>query len=388
MNLCPKVFCCGCFSALWLLPVQGADDAGDKPPPPEPVSITKDDDVKKVAAAEKPQVVDEVTVKGVTLKGQILQFGDDGISLRTQYGSGDILIKYEDVESIVAFGTYRFVERNGRDTHGRIVNFSKTSLTIETLEGKVVVIQRDNISRVVRDNTEAKTIIGRLKNRFPFTNVKVDFSWNIENGSVKKTMIEFGINIERRKAPTRLVLDASASYEDDENTETGTEVISKDEYHASFVGEYDIGKKWYAFLFPMADHDAPRGIDLRFYPATGIGYRFAESKRWRIQVQVGIAYVYEEFTDYEKNKYWAGHIGTEWGYTFKNGNTIVGKLYYYPGLSDPNKNWLFRGDLEFNAKITEFLSFKLGFTDTLDNNPSPTVGDNKFTTSMGLSLIY
>jgi hypothetical protein len=44
--------------------------------------------------------------------------------------------------------------------------------------------------------------------------------------------------------------------------------------------------------------------------------------------------------------------------------------------------------MAFSAKITEALSLNLRLTDTLDNTPSPDVGDNKFTTTLSLLFTF
>lgn len=334
-----------------------------------------------------PMIEDEVVVKGDTIRGEVLKFDESGISIRTKYGSGDININYKDIESLKTYRSYLIAERNGKNTHGRIVSVSGKQLIVMTKDGDLVTIDPADISRVVLDYAQTHSFYSWLRDRYPFTTARLDLNWYSESGSLNKVTFEFGLNIERRKTPTRFVFDIHGTYETEQTADVPKHT-TKDEFRTYLIGEYDLNDKWYLFLFPSADRDAPRGIDLRFYPATGIGYRLLETAQWRLQVQTGLAYVYEMFVDYPDNKYVAGHLGVEGGYTFKNGNTLTGKIYMYPGLSQVGKNWLFRAELLYVAKITDFLALNMRISETLDNNPAPDVGDNKLTTSIGLSLTY
>jgi hypothetical protein len=60
------------------------------------------------------------------------------------------------------------------------------------------------------------------------------------------------------------------------------------------------------------------------------------------------------------------------------------KILYMPGLDDAGRNWLFRSVGEFTIPIYAPLAFRFRVTDENDNNPDPSVGDNKFTMSFGL----
>ncbi len=51
-------------------------------------------------AAEAEPPPDEVTVRGSTLTGWILELETDGIQLRTVYGKGEISVRYEEIEHI------------------------------------------------------------------------------------------------------------------------------------------------------------------------------------------------------------------------------------------------------------------------------------------------
>ena len=61
---------------------------------------------------------------------------------------------------------------------------------------------------------------------------------------------------------------------------------------------------------------------------------------------------------------------------------------YLPGLQKPDENWLFRWDLWLTVPVWDPLALKLVMRDVFDNNPAPNVGNNKFVTTMGMTLEF
>jgi hypothetical protein len=379
---------------------ESAGPATDAAIDPAPAAATESATTESTApAASEPApppapAYDEIVVKGATLKGHVVSFGDKSITFETIYGKGNIEIAYEDIEQFRTQNSFRFIERDGNSFKGKVAQLSSRDLVVAKKTGEVKLIKPGEIERVIPDVETTHSFTNRMHNTFPFTTVKLDFGWNLEDGAVKKIEFSGGLNVERRKTPTRYVFDLRAAYEYDQDPSkldaNGEPIdnVSKDEYRASLIGEYDLAGQKYVFAFPIAERDAPRNVLVRAYPSAGMGYRLAETGKLRFQIQTGLAYVYEEFIDYPDNEYVALHFGFEGGYDFNESYGVTWKTYYYPGLEDYTKNWLFRTELLFDAKMTEALSMNLRFTDTLDNTPAPDVGDNKFTTTLSLLFTF
>ena len=352
-------------------------------PAPAPAPVAEE---KKPAPA--PPAYDEIVVKGTTLQGHVLDFSEKSITFETIYGTGKIEIAYTDIEQFKTQNSFRFIQRDGESVRGRVAQLSTRDLVVAEHSGEVKLMKPADLERVIPEVGTSSSFTDKMHNIFPFTKVKFDFGWNLESGAVNTVEISGGLNVERRKTPTRLVLDVRAAYEYDEATETAPSKVSKDEYRASLIYEYDLTGPRYAFAFPIAERDATRNIVVRAYPSAGVGYRLAETGKLRFQVQAGLAYVYEDFIDYPDNEYAALHVGFEGGYQFTQNYGVTWKTYYYPGLEDYTLNWLFRTEMIFDARLTKAFSLNLRLTDTLDNTPAPDVGDNKFTTTLSLLFTF
>jgi len=338
-------------------------------------------------AVAKPD--DEITVKDTTLKGRVLGLEKNGIRFRTIYGKGTITIAYTDVQHIQAHGEYHIFYGEQQEVEGRILGVEDDRLLVgddpATAEQVASATIRKGVSKVEH---EEESWIERLRNRYPHWRANLDLGFLLEDGGgVDKRRIDWGFNIERRKKPTRFVVRWFQAFEREQKVGESAETTT-DEFHGFLYGEYDLSKRFFLFALPAVDRDVPRGIDIRAYPGAGVGYRFVETKQALLQAAVGGAYVYEDFTDFGDNTYASGLVGLEGRYEFESGISVYGRMFYYPGLSDPSEEWLLRTELALTVPLIDPIAMKLRIANVNDSNPSPDVGNNKITTTLGLSLIF
>ena len=341
--------------------------------------------LRQAFAQENP--TDRITIKGNELTGKILRLDSSGIRFETIYGKGTIVASYSDIEQITSLMVFRFIKENGAEIRGSIYGKTDQHLLVGITKELVQKVAIDEIRSGVPEFEFDRSFLARLRYRYPYWRGSVDLFYNYEKGAVDKRKIELGINANRRQRPTRFLF--NFRYAEEIETASGIpEITTKDEYTVSLLAEYDISRDFFLYALPAAERDIPRGIDRRIYPAAGLGYRFIETATSLLQAQVGIAYVDEEFTNFDDDAYLGAHLGVEARYTFKNDIVLNGRMYYYPSIEDLIDDWLFRGDLELTVPLYEFVAMKIRLTNVNDNNPSPNVGENKFTALIGLSLTF
>lgn len=64
---------------------------------------------------------DEVTVRGTTLKGRVLDLEASGIHFKTIYGEGNILIRYEETENVQTPGEFHIYHSDGQKIQERLL---------------------------------------------------------------------------------------------------------------------------------------------------------------------------------------------------------------------------------------------------------------------------
>jgi hypothetical protein len=332
--------------------------------------------------AENPYT-DRLLVKGRILNVRIIRFDADGITYRSEFGKGEITTAYADLKGVASRSAFRIVYGDGKEAVGRLLGFEEGRLLIGDSPTTVIHVPVEGIQVCVQASDYYGSLWTRLKTDYRHWDAQLSLGINYEQGAVEKRKIEFGLSTTRRRRPTRFVFDFRYAYEI-QKTVDSPEDTTKDEFDTFVLGEYDFYRKCYVFIRPAAERDIPRLIELRTYPAAGVGYRLIDKERRRLLFPVGIGYVHEKFVDFGDNYYTSAYLGLEGLYEFSNGLVLSGKILYMPDLSDPAENWLFRWLINFSVPIVEPLALRLQIREENDNNPDPAVGDNKFTTSLAL----
>ena len=332
-------------------------------------------------------VPDTVTVQGQLLKGWIRLLDSEGLTFDTVYGKGNIKIDYQDIEQISSQRPFRIYYGEDSVVQGRIMGYEKGLLLIGTVREAAVSVPTTSIVTGLALQEYETSWLSRVRTDFRHWNASLALGWRYERTTIDKNKLAFGLELKRRKSPTRLVFDFRYAYEI-QRSSGGVEATTKDELTSYLLGEYDVRDRWFLFARPAIEKDLPRLIEKRLFPAAGIGYRFYEDKNYLLQLPFGLGYVDEEFKGFGENTYTAGYIGFEGLYTFKNGVAISGNLLYMLGFSDPENEKLSRFDFDLKLPIVDPVALLFRFTNVNDNNPAQKVGDNKFTSFMALSLDF
>ena len=340
------------------------------------------------AAGAESEPADVVTVYDTTLRGRVVRVGPDGIEFTTIYGKGNLSISYDAIERVVTQGSYRILYGDkDEEARGRLLGIEDAHLLVGEDRNSAERIPVKDIVSGVSAQAYDESFMIRLRTNYRHWSGSLDLGLNFERGAVDKTKIAVGLDVERRKKPTRFALSFRYAFETEQKRE-GPEATTKDELSALLLGEYDLWGHWYLFGLPAVEFDIPRRIKIRTYPSAGIGYRLIDTKTGLFQIQGGFGYVYEDFQIFGTNSYASGAIGAGGRYRFGHGIVLDGRFLYYPGIPNPRDDWLFRTEANLTIPLVDPLALRFRITNVNDNNPSPDVGDNKFTTTLGLAVRF
>ncbi len=332
-------------------------------------------------------VADTITVGGTTLEGEVLAIDESSVRFATVYGKGAIEIELKDIQAITTDKNYLIVFGDDERVHGRILGVEQQHLVLGDDPESAALIPIDSVITGVSVARYDSSLLARLRQEFHYWKANFDVAVKFEDGVVEQRTVSLGANVERRKKPTRFVADFRYSFEDHGTNEVAR-TTTRDEANGFFHGELDWSEKAFIYGFGAAERDALRSIDLRAYPHAGIGYRFIDAKDALVHITGGLGYVYEDFSVLPTNRYVAAALGLEIFYAFDNGIEFRTRGVYLPSLSDWNKDWLFRSTAELSLPLVDPISLKIRLTEVYDNNPAPNIGNNKFTTSVGISFRY
>mgnify|MGYP000297567699 CR=1 FL=1 len=337
------------------------------------------------------QLVDTIVVKGSVLQGKIAQLTSEYISFSLIYGEGSIRINYRDVESLMTEHEYH-IYFDGKETQGYITGI-KDHAFLMIQHGEIEeLITISKIDRFVISEREDTSFENKLRNTFPYWSGNMDLGIEYESGTNIKNKLKIGGHTERKYTVHKTLFDITYSYEATETIDT-PEVLNKHELYTFLEHDYFLKESHLLFAEIGYDFDVPRGVDNRIYPSFGYGYRLqADKKRW-VQFKLGGGYVYETFIDYPSNEYAAGFLGLDAEYEVRdllllNRILFGANFFYMPAFRDISNNWLLRYSVTAEIPVSKALSLKMVARQVSDDNPSPEVGDNKFTFDLYLSLRF
>ena len=332
---------------------------------------------------------DVVTVQGQTLTGWIVRLGPKEIEFTTIYGAGKLSIQYKDIEKVISQRKYVIFYGDDQLARGRLLGIEDGELLVGIEESSAQRVPVKHIVTGVSEESYEKSRWTRLRTNYRYWRGSFDLGYTFETGAVDKHKIETGLNLRRRKRPTRFVFDFRYAYEIQKKKDN-PEQTTKDELVTFLFGAYDFEGPLFVFARPAFEFDKPRNIEHRWYPAAGIGYRIVkeEKKETSLQIPLGIGYVDEDFGGIGTNSFVSLYLGLSGSYDFGQGIILAGAVLYMPKIPGPTENWLFRTELDFTVPIFDPIAVKLRLTNTNDNNPTPEVGNNKFTAALLVSLVF
>ncbi len=356
---------------------------------------------EKAAPADEPHaLVDTIVVKGSVLQGNIDELTADSITFKLIYGEGSIRINYADVDALVTEHEYH-IYFDGKETMGHITGIKDHAFLLIKHGEVEELVTISKIDRFIVSEEEDDSLENRWRNTVPYLRGNLDFGIEFESGTYEKHKFNIAGHVERKRTVNRTIFDIVYAFE---RRATIDEPMSlyKDELYSYLEQDYAFSKHDTMFGAIGYDFDVPRGVDNRIYPAIGYGYLLREGKRRWVQFKVGGGYVYETFIDDPTfniaqddltNSYLSGFFGVNAEYEVREIPLVDrmyfgGNFFYMPGFKDIKHNWLLRYSLSAAIPLSKSLSLKTVMRQISDNNPSPSVGNNKLTVDFYFSLLF
>jgi len=333
-------------------------------------------------------LVDEIAVNGVLLPGRVLRLSAGGLVVETNYGEGTIEIPYASIDALETVRSYRVLYGIKEKVHGRLLGIEDGHLLVGATRLSATRVPVDSIQRGVSDEEYETRNLTRIRTDLRYWSAAFDLGMNLESGAIEKRKVNFGLDVDRARAPWLFSLDARYAFESQQRVDETEPQTTKDEFWGALRLQYDFWKRASVFGAFPGEFDTPRGVEIRIYPNAGLGYMVWESDRILLELQGGFGYVFEEFRDFGSNDYASALIGFRSEFRLPRNAVIEWWLYYLPGLVDSGSNWLFRSEFDLRVPIWDPLALLFRVTDVYDNNPSELVGNNKVVTTLGFSLNF
>ncbi len=162
--------------------------------------------------------------------------------------------------------------------------------------------------------------------------------------------------------------------ESDENT-------SANKYNIELDYNHMINKKLYSYMGINYIKDELSDYDYRLNSGPGLGYKFLEDETQTVDIQGGLDYAYDRYTNGLKDDYLAGRTELNYKYRFSKSVEFKQMLSYLASFEDSEKYFAV-SDSAIGVKMTQNLSLGVSYNMDYTNKTEKEKLDTKFLTSL------
>ena len=183
---------------------------------------------------------------------------------------------------------------------------------------------------------------------------------NNKSGNSNSTTLNMSLSAQRQWGRDRFSFNFRFNFEDDEGIVTDNDAFGSIKYDHFFTGR-DI----FAGLSLEGVTDEFKDINLQLITGLGLGYRFWNDEEKKLELQVGLAYFFDNRIVGTDSEFMSGRIGFIFAYTFFTYFTIENSLLYYPSLENSEDSKV-RSETSLISRLGVGWSVKLTYI--LDQN--------------------
>ena len=341
--------------------------------------------------------------KGDTIHGHVKDLTSDGVVFEPAQGKGSVAVKWEDVQSLTTDGPYTVLHGDEGAISGKIVGFEAGHLLVGDSPASAERIDVRTLFHAYDESKATGSWVEQMRSRMRFWRASFDAAAAYTDSTTDTTLGSVGFLIERKKAPTRLLVEAAARYAD-QNAKDEDKDVTENVAFLLGRGELDLTDHWYTYASTRFTHDNELHLALRAEPRGGVGYYWVKSKTANFSTDVGVAWIYEDFFGHEtvvdtagvvtsrtsrgSNDFWAVAFGAQADKELAYGILWRARAEYLPAVDDWQDDYLARAETSFDVPLLEWLAFKIAFADEYDNSPASGDERNKFVATTGISIHF
>ena len=336
--------------------------------------------------------------KGDQIHGRVADLTSDGVVFEPASGKGQVTVKWADVESLETEGTYTVLHGEEGEVHGRILGVEAGKVLIGDTPATAERIDVGTLFHAYDESKATGSWVERMRSRLRFWTATLNANAAYTDSTTDTLAGGLGLLIDRKKAPTRFLLEAGAKY-GSEDKQHESRSITENTLFIFTRGELDLTDHWYTYASTRFTHDNELHLSLRAEPRGGAGYYWIKSKTLNFSTDVGGAWIYENFFGDEfitfgndrprrAREFWAIAFGAQGDAVLPYGVLWRGRVEYLPSVDDWQKDYLARAETSLDFPLVQWLAFRIAAADEYDNTPAPGAQHNKFSTTAGLAVRF
>jgi putative salt-induced outer membrane protein YdiY len=199
----------------------------------------------------------------------------------------------------------------------------------------------------------------------------------ITSGNSNTSNVSAAYDAVRRTEKDRISSAGQYLYGRQEDTNTGKDDTTTDNWYIAGKYDYFLNEKLYWFSNLRVERDRIADLDIRITPSTGLGYQWIESDPMNFYTEAGLAWVYEDYTNADSNDYFAARLAYHFDRKINDKVSFIHNLEYVPSLEEIQEFNL-NTDAGVRVGMTEKLFTDFKFEWRYDSEPAPGADKNDF----------
>ena len=184
-------------------------------------------------------------------------------------------------------------------------------------------------------------------------------------------------------------VEASTALSDKSNFRAKGNILYSENDHDSSANKYDIeldynymlSEKIYSYFGVNYLKDQFSDYDYRLNAGPGLGYKLLDDKEQTIDLQAGLDYALDQYSDGIKDEYVASRAEVNYRYKINENLKFKQMFNYLVSLEDNNKYFM-ASDTSLGVKMTDNLSLGVSYRIDYVNQTSKEHADRKLLTSL------
>jgi len=339
-----------------------------------------------------------IGVKGDTLRGRVADLTREGVTFEPIHGEGSIAVPWADVESLETEEALAVMHGDDGEAHGRVLGVTGGQwLLIGDTPETAERVDVGTLFHAFGDDALDGSFLDRLRSRYRYWTASLDAGAAYTDSTTDKVAGFTGFLIERKQAPTHLLLEGAARYANEKEQGEDRSVTESSVYGLA-RGEYDVTERFFTYASTRGTYDGEQHLSLRLEPRGGAGVHIVKSKTRNFSTDVGVAWIYEDYFGDEgvfplersrgNDNHWAIAFGAQADAKLPYGALWRARVEYLPAVDDWVRDYLARAETSIDFPMLEWLALKVALADEYDNTPARGDQRNKVTMTAALSLHF
>lgn len=312
--------------------------------------------------------VDSVELSnGDVIKGAVIKAEGGALVVKTEY-SAEIKIDCGKIKSVTTTHPVDVHLKTGEILKGKLVKGDDGKFAVESeTAGKSGSIGWDKLKSI---NPPPQKWTGNIT-----------IGATQQTGNTERVSASFGAEAERATEQDRFAMKFLFNYAEDKEITTARNTYGALKY------DYNFSASVYGFLSLEMLSDRFRDLQLRTVVSSGLGYKVVAETDISWEVELGLAYISENFFRGEDDARLGLKVGSKLAWEFIRGISLTDTTIYYPSFEDSSR-YIYRNEASVATLLGAGWSLKISNIIDYNNEPPPQVEKRDSLWILGLQYAF